>query len=44
LIVVIIRILAIDAQVTLATEFDRRVTHCDGYALAAPGTQPPELG
>src|SRR5262249_49619589 len=36
LVVVIIRVLAVDAQVTLATEFDRRVAHFDRHALAPP--------
>jgi hypothetical protein len=44
LIVVIIKVLAVDAQVTLAAEFDRRATHFDGHALAASGAQPPEFG
>src|SRR5271157_5637853 len=43
LIVVIIRVFAVDAQVTLAAEFDRRVAHLDGHALAAPVAQPPKF-
>jgi hypothetical protein len=44
LIGVIIEVLAIDAQVTLAAEFDRGVAHFNAHALAAPAAQLPEFG
>ena len=37
------RHLAVDAQVALAAEFDRRRAHVDGDALAAARAQPPQL-
>src|SRR3974377_1037588 len=43
-IVVVVWILAVHAQITLAAKFDRRVTHFDAHALAAAGAQPPEFG
>ena len=44
LIVMIIRVLAVNAQITLAAEFDRGAAHFDADPLAAPGAQPPEFG
>ena len=34
---------AVDAQITLAAEFDRRMAHIDADILAASGSQPPQL-
>ena len=34
---------AVDAQITLAAEFDRRMAHIDADVLAASGAQPPQL-
>src|SRR5262249_51663587 len=44
LVVVIIRVLAVAAQVPPATEFDRRIAHFNRHALAPPTAQPPEFG
>ena len=44
LIVMIIRVLAVNAQITLAAEFDRGATHFDADPLAAPSAQPPKFG
>ncbi len=42
-VVMIVRNFAVDAQITLAAEFDRRVSHVDADALAAAGAQPPQF-
>ena len=42
-VVIFVRPFAVDAQITLAAEFDRRMAHIDADVLAAAGPQPPQL-
>ena len=43
-IVMIVKLFAVDPQITFAAKFDRRVAHFDAHPLAASAAQPPQFG